>query len=675
MSIDFSVGEEDFSIGSDDNATDNDKLLKLETAKTKTEAASDKTVLHLPPIIATLPTTPESVNPPDKTQVSPSISSLKAQERMAIAPPPDSVTLLHKPSKVIQLAQAAHSEPTVLGTPIGEAIPDLENPYILSGEIDRARLVAQTRLFKGYIEKNAKAFVGENIKSILDIGCGEGQLTLLFARLYPEARVVGIDRDEKAIDAARHASWGLPNVSFEVGDIQEALPKGPFDLIYESIVLFHVPRTQDVVKHIYEALAPGGYFWSKNMHPTIRTAINHPAYLRLFGWVDAAMTRIGAHVDIVEELPDILLETGFSNIRKEREIQAIGNVSMEGRLMMSVNLGALYNARKLASRVTQTPESELEKTYKELCDAMMAPDGPHGEYLYINTIAQRPPKVETLLDIENPYILSGVVDRARLVAQSRLFRGYIETHAKTFVGENIKSILDIGCGEGQLTQVFARLYPGARVVGIDLDEKAIDVARRSARGLPNVQFEAGNIMERLPEGPFDLVYGSLVLMHIQNTAKVLQLIYQVLNPGGYLWTKDLHPSIAQVIDHPAYERLSNWMNMAMERINSPWQIGGEMPAHLSAAGFNVLRTDREIYVMGNKNAEERITMSVNLGAIYNARSLMSKLLHVPESEIEKAYKEVLDAMMAPDGPRGEYIYVNTISQRSENANGTGGQSK
>ncbi len=168
------------------------------------------------------------------------------------------------------------------------------------------------------------------------------------------------------------------------------MPAGPFDLVYESIVLFHVQRTRDVVKLIYEALAPGGYFWSKDMHPMIRTAIPHAAYLRLFGWVDTAMAKIGGHVDIVDELPPILTDLGFTNIRKEKEIQPIGNVSIEGRITMAVNLGALFNARKLASKFTQIPEIEFEKTYRELIEAMMAPGGPRGEYLYINTLAQRP---------------------------------------------------------------------------------------------------------------------------------------------------------------------------------------------------------------------------------------------------------------------------------------------
>jgi SAM-dependent methyltransferase len=266
-------------------------------------------------------------------------------------------------------------------------------------------------------------------------------------------------------------------------------------------------------------------------------------------------------------------------------------------------------------------------------------------------------------DIENPYILSGEVDRARLVAQTRLFRSYIEKNAKQFIGEDIKSILDIGCGEGQLTLVFARLFPEAKIIGIDKDEKAIEAAQRATKGMPNVEFRVGDILQGLPTGPFDLVYASLVLMHIPGTPGIIKSVYDVLKPGGLLWTKDLHPNMETALDHPAFARLSKWMGTAMDRIGAPWRIGGELAPILSNTGFKILRTEEEIYTLGIRSAEERITMAINLGALYNARKLMTRVLQVPEIEMENAYKELVAAMMAPNGPRGNFVYMNVVSQR------------
>ena len=79
--------------------------------------------------------------------------------------------------------------------------------------------------------------------------------------------------------------------------------------------------------------------------------------------------------------------------------------------------------------------------------------------------------------------------------------------------------------------------------------------------------------------------------------------------------------------------------------------------------LRTLSTQTEVYPVGNMSVEGRISLSVNVGAVYNARKMIIKVLPVSESDIEQAYREVLAAMLAPDGPKGEYHYMNTIAQR------------
>src|SRR5262249_32506342 len=229
-------------------------------------------------------------------------------------------------------------------------------------------------------------------------------------------------------------------------------------------------------------------------------------------------SKLGNDIFLSKGLPDLLQKSGFGDVRVEEELLPMGNIGPDGRIMMAIGLGVMYNARKMISKFTQVPESDLENLYRNTVQALLAPEAPTGHVPFKNILARRPTtadsavKDEKLPDIENPYVLSGEIDRARLVAQTRLFRSYIEKNAKQFVGEDVKSILDLGCGEGQLALVFAKLYPQAKILGIDKDEKAIEVAQRAAKGTPNVEFQVGDILQGLPSGPFDLVYESLVLM-------------------------------------------------------------------------------------------------------------------------------------------------------------------
>jgi ubiquinone/menaquinone biosynthesis C-methylase UbiE len=74
-------------------------------------------------------------------------------------------------------------------------------------------------------------FTSLNRKHVLEIGCGDGRLTLQYAPLA--ASVLAIDPDAASIAQARwqQAQLGVRNVDFGVGSIERLPDRGaPFDL-------------------------------------------------------------------------------------------------------------------------------------------------------------------------------------------------------------------------------------------------------------------------------------------------------------------------------------------------------------------------------------------------------------------------------------------------------------
>jgi ubiquinone/menaquinone biosynthesis C-methylase UbiE len=84
-----------------------------------------------------------------------------------------------------------------------------------------------------------------------------------------------------------------------------------------------------------------------------------------------------------------------------------------------------------------------------------------------------------------------------------------------------QSLLDVGCGEGVLTQRWANALAPRRVVGIDLDDPllAAEWARRTA---PNLTYIAQRA-ERMPfaDGEFDVATAIEVLEHVPDPAHTL----------------------------------------------------------------------------------------------------------------------------------------------------------
>jgi len=100
-----------------------------------------------------------------------------------------------------------------------------------------------------------------------------------------------------------------------------------------------------------------------------------------------------------------------------------------------------------------------------------------------------------------------------------------------------KTVLDIGCGGGILSDSMAR--KGAQVTGIDLSTKALKVAQLHAleAGTPNVQYREVSAEALAAEAPasFDVVTCMEMLEHVPDPASVVRACSQLVKPGGWVF--------------------------------------------------------------------------------------------------------------------------------------------
>ena len=100
--------------------------------------------------------------------------------------------------------------------------------------------------------------------------------------------------------------------------------------------------------------------------------------------------------------------------------------------------------------------------------------------------------------------------------------------------------LDLGCGGGDVTVALARLAPDGFVVGADMDEPQLDVARREAAdaGLANVDYQVLDVMQPASDNEqFDLIYARFLLTHLPDPSLALTHMCARLARAVHSWSK------------------------------------------------------------------------------------------------------------------------------------------
>lgn len=192
------------------------------------------------------------------------------------------------------------------------------------------RLDIQGTLFRPLTKRAFQdAGIGPGMR-VLDIGCGGGDVSILVADMVgPEGAVLGIDRGEAAIDAARTSAEarGVRNVTFRVSEIDAFDEPAAFDALVGRFVLMHQPAPASVLRGAAKAVRPGGVVCFLESHMDLLLTGGHsfphsPLYDELVRWMSAVVEGAGADLHAGVRLRAVFAEAGLPSpiARMEAEI-------------------------------------------------------------------------------------------------------------------------------------------------------------------------------------------------------------------------------------------------------------------------------------------------------------------------------------------------------------------
>lgn len=226
-----------------------------------------------------------------------------------------------------------------------------------------------------------------------------------------------------------------------------------------------------------------------------------------------------------------------------------------------------------------------------------------------------------------------------------------------------EKIIDLGCGNGELTEQLALQVPSGTVLGVDASHGMIQAAKKT--GKSNLRYLQMDINDMDFKEEFDIIFSNAALHWIKDHALLLQHSFQALKSGGRIYwnfagdgtCRTFYAVMQAMMEQPEYKEF-------FQGFEWPWYMPSKTEYDLLVGAIDfcdvkIIEENKDRYFADVDEMVRWIDQPSKVPFIQN----------VPEEKKEAFRREVIENMVArtqqPDGTCFEtFRRINVYAQKA-----------